>query len=86
MYNRSCAALPRARLDLCWDSVCESLQSYAVFPLYAGSDDGVVDVISIGERLNVAVISALPAIDVLTIHIVLDGCFGYAVLLSVESI
>lgn len=38
---------------------------------------------SIGERLNVAVISALPAIDVLTIHIVLDGGFGYAVLLSV---
>ena len=38
---------------------------------------------SVGKRLDVAVVSALPAVDVLAVHIVLDGCFGYAVLLGV---
>ena len=35
------------------------------------------------KQEDVAVISALPAIDVLTIHVVLDSRFGHTVLLSV---
>ena len=38
---------------------------------------------SVGKKLDVAVISALPTVDILAVHIVLDGGFRYTVLLSV---
>lgn len=37
----------------------------------------------ISKGLNITVVSALPAVDILTVHVVLDGCLGHAVLLSV---
>ena len=38
---------------------------------------------SIGKRLDVTGISTLPSVDVLTVHVVLDGCFRYAVFFGV---
>ena len=38
---------------------------------------------SVGKGLDVAIVSAFPAVDVLAVHIVLDGCFGHAMLLGV---
>ena len=45
-------------------------------------DGGAVDAV-IGKGLNIAVISALPAVDLTTVHVVLDGRLSHTVLFSV---
>lgn len=45
-------------------------------------DGGAVDAV-IGKGLNIAVISALPAVDITTVHVVLDGRLSHTVLFSV---